>query len=247
MSSWAKLLLIVGTVVAVGIGLWTSRTQEVIALITTVYVILVFLQLDLMKKQHEAAQRERKEMLEHEKSRQPVLSLPDMCLRSTTEFNNVTRTTLGQAWYINSTITNVGGGIANHVQPVLTNAAERLPDKRWRRFPDWMALGLRWCLDEINGVQGTPTQDRHLVPHRPYEFDLGKLSTYLPSAKFQLCSLILPAAQPNEFGAGEYCFEITAYSANASPVSAWYLVTVDRDIHAPNPLRVEQLKSAPWE
>jgi len=170
-----------------------------------------------------------------------------MCVRSTTEVDDSPGgVELGKAWYVNCTVRNTGGSIANHVQPVLTAAAERLPDKRWRLFSDWIPLELRWSLDEINTGQGLPTQDRYLVPNRPYMFDLGKLSTYLPYARFDLTTLLKPLAQANEFGPGQYCFEVTVYSENATPSGDWYLVEVDRDQCAPNPLRVEQLKTSPW-
>jgi hypothetical protein len=113
-------------------------------------------------------------------------------------------------------------------------------------FPDWIQLGLRWCLDEISVVQGQPTQERYLVPHRPYQFDVAKLSAYLPSPRLDLCTLIKPNAQPNDFGPGEYCFEVTVYSENAAPARMWYLVIIDRDVHAPSPLKVQQLPTAPW-
>jgi hypothetical protein len=246
MHQWPKVLPIALSAAAVLLGLWFRKSTEVMVVITTVYVILVFLQLQVMREQHNAAQSERRQISEREEARKPKLELPSMCVRRTTEIDNLRRAELGPAWYVNCTVRNIGGSIANHVQPILTASGERLPDRRWRLFPDWIPLGLRWCLDEINAVQGVPTQDRYLVPNRPYMFDLGRLSTYLPEAKFDLCTLVKPMAQANDFGEGQYCFEVTVYSENATPTSAWYLVDVDRDPRASNPLRVEQLKTAPW-
>jgi hypothetical protein len=74
-------------------------------------------------------------------------------------------------------------------------------------------------------------------------FDLGKVSTYLPELKFELATLIKPMAQQNDFGAGEYCFEVTAYSENAPPTRGWYLVMA-HDLHSPNPITVEQMRTA---
>ena len=150
------------------VALWVRRSTEVTAVITAVYVILVFFQLQLMKDQHEAAQAERRQLAEREEAQKPKLEFPDLCMRRTTEIDNSRGIELGLPRYVNVTIRNVGGSIAKTVQPVLTDAAERLPDRRWRQYTDWIPLGLRWCLDEINAVRGAPTQDRYLVPNRPY-------------------------------------------------------------------------------
>jgi len=227
------------------VGLWFRRSTEVTAVITTVYVILVFFQLQVMKNQHEAAQAERRQLAERGEAQKPRLEFPALCVRRTTEIDNSRCVELGPAWYVNVTIRNIGGSIARTVQPVLTDAAERLPDRRWRQYTDWIPLDLRWCLDEINAVHGTPTQDRYLVPNRAYMFDLGKISTYLSEPKFELATLIKPMSQQNEFVSGEYCFEVTAYSENAQPARTWYIVVI-RDLRSPNPITVEQVQTAPW-
>ena len=246
MRLWIKITIIVVAIAVVLLGLWFRRSTEVTAVITLGYVVLVFFQLQVMKEQHESAQAERREMAEREEAQKPKLELPDMCVRRTKEIDNSRGgVELGSACYINCTIQNVGGSIARSVQPVLTDVAERLPDRRWRRHADWIPLGLRWTLDENNLVRGEPTQDRYLVPNRPYMFDLGKVSTYSPDPKFELSTLIKPTAQKNDFGTGEYCFEVTAYSENAPPTRSWYLV-VAHDLHSPNPITVEQIQTVPW-
>jgi len=247
MRRWNHILVIALTAAAVLGGVWFGKSTEAMVVITTVYVTLVFFQLQVMRDQHAAAQAERHQAGEREAALKPRLELPLVCLRRTTEVDSRRSVELGPAWYINCTVRNVGGSVANHAQPVLTSAGERLPDARWRFCPDWIPLGLRWCLDELNAVQGTPTQDRYLVPNRPYMFDLGKLSTYLPEARFDLCTLVKPLAQANDFGSGEYCFEVTVYSENSAPASSWYRVEVDRDPRASNPLKVAQLQAAPAE
>jgi hypothetical protein len=234
------------SVVAVAFGLWFDKAANVTALVTTAYVIVVFLQLEMMKRQHESELSYRREMARGAESRLPRLTFSEICVRRTTESDRNRGVDLGPAWYVNCTVKNVGGTIANRAQPVLTAMAERLPNQRWRLVPDWISLGLRWSLDELNVSQGQPTQERYLVPNRPYMFDLGKLSAYLPQRRFDLSTLLKPNAQKNDFGVGEYCFEVTLYSENADPVSVWYLVRVEGDIHFPNPLNVEQLTAAPW-
>jgi len=246
MSLWKKAILIALTAAAVLLGLWFRKSAKVTVVVTTVYVILVFLQLQVMQEQHVTAQTERQQLITREEALRPRLELCSMCVRKTTEVDNRRSVELGPAWYINCTVKNVGGSMANHVQPILTAAGEELPDGRWREFSDWIPLGLRWCLDELNVVQGVPTQDRYLVPNRPYMFDLGKLSTYLAEARFDLLTLVKPMAQANDFGSGVYCFEVTAYSENAAPSRDWYRVEVDRDPHASSPLKVAQLGAAPW-
>jgi hypothetical protein len=245
MRGWT-IVLIIGTAAVVLVGLWLRRSTEVTAVITAIYVILVFFQLQVMRDQHEAAQIERRQLAEREEARKPKLEFPAIFVRRTTEIDNSRGVELGPAWYVNSTIRNVGGSIAKTVQPVLTAAAERLPDGRWRQNTDWIPLGLRWCLDEINAVRGEPTQDRYLVPNRPYMFDLGKVSTYLAAPKFELATLIRPMAQQHDFATGEYCFEVTAYSENAQPTRSWYIVMV-HDLRSPNPITAEQVQMAPWE
>ncbi len=245
MRGWAKILIVGGTTALVLAGLFYRRSTEVTAVITAAYVILVFFQLQVMQAQHEAAQAERRQLAEREEAKKPKLEFTDHFVRRTTEIDNSRRVELGPAWYVNGTVRNVGGSIAKTVQPVLTAAAKRLPDRRWRQYADWIPLGLIWCLDEINAVRGAPTQDRYLVPHRPYMFDLGKISSYSPNPEFELRTLVNPTAQQNAFGTGEYCFEVTAYSENASPTRSWYIVTI-ADPRSPNPISVEQMQAAPW-
>jgi hypothetical protein len=242
---WKRILIVGGAAAVVLAGLWLQKSTEVTAVITVVYVILVYFQLQVMQDQYQAGLAERRQLAEREEAQKPKLEFPDLCVRRTIEIDNSRGVELGPAWYVNSTIRNVGGSIAKTVQPVLTATAERLPDRRWRRHTDWIPLGLRWCLDEINAVRGAPTQDRYLVPNRPYLFDLGKVSTYLPEPKFEITTLVKPTAQQNDFATGEYCFEVTAYSENAPPTRSWYIVVI-HDLRSPNPITVEQVPTAPW-
>jgi hypothetical protein len=245
MPRWGKVLIVAVTTALVLAGLFYRKSTEITAVITAAYVILVFFQLQVMQDQHRAAQEERRQLAEREEAQEPKLEFADHFVRRTTEIDNSRHIELGPAWYVNGTIQNVGGSIAKTVQPVLTAAAERLPDRRWRQYIDWIPLGLIWSLDEINAVRGTPTQDRYLVPHRPYMFDRGKISAYAPDPAFELRTLISPMAQKNAFRLGEHCFEVTAYSENAPPTRSWYRVTIV-DLGSPNPISVERMQTAPW-
>lgn len=246
MPSWLKYGLIAISPIAVTVGLWLGKGQEVIAVVTTIYVIVVFLQLEVMQRQYRLLEAERRELMEREQRSLPQLHFTEVRLSRTREIDNARGVELGPALYINCFVKNVGGSVAKLVEPVLTASARKSADSRWQPVPDWVPLGLRWSLDEINAVRGEPTQARVLVPNGPYLFDLGKISTYRTPLRLEMLTLLRPAAQEMEHGPGEYCFEVTLYSENASPKSAWYLVTVDRDARVPDPMQVAQLPEPPW-
>jgi hypothetical protein len=247
MRLWLQVVLIIGTFVAVAVGLWFRRGADVTAAVTTAYVILVFLQLEVMRKQYRLLESERREILDQERRRVPRLEQSEPRISRTKETDSFRKVELGPALYINCFVTNVGGSVAKLAEPVLTAVARRSADNRWQRTPDWLPLGLRWSLDEINLVRGSPTEGRLLVPNRPYLFDLAKISAYLPQPRLEMLTLLKPAAQETDYSPGEYCFEVTIYSENAAPASAWYLVSVDRDVSAPDPLKVSRLPAAPWD
>ena len=190
MRNWTRLLIIGGTIALVLAAIFFRRSTEITALITAVYVVLVFFQLQVMQDQHRAAQAERNEVAKREEVQRPKLEFASHLVRRTTEVDNTRGVELGPAWYVNGIVQNTGGSMARTVQLVLTAAAQRQPDSRWRPHDDWIPLGLRWSLDEINAVRGTPTEDRYLVPNRPYMFDLGKISLYSREPKFHLLIFI---------------------------------------------------------
>ena len=129
-------------------------------------------------------------------------------------------------------IINTGESIAEKAQPLLTRVWSR-EDRKWKPQPGWVPVPLRWVFDEIAREQinlqiptekgfykwqssGKPTEEKDLVQHRPYLFNLGELSTRHPET-FDLLGIIFSRSQQNSFGPGEHCFEITVFSQKVDP------------------------------
>ena len=51
-------------------------------------------------------------------------------------------------------------------------------------------------------------EERNIIPHRPFYFNLGKISTQQPD-KFIILYLPSLAGQRPQIDVGEYCFEVT--------------------------------------
>jgi hypothetical protein len=246
MSSRSSLIFVLLTAAVVCLGLWFGKGIEVTAVVTALYAVVVFFQLGEMRRQHDDWKADQAEQLELQSKRKPVLALGQHYVRKTIESDNKKGIELGEAFYINCEIVNEGKSMALNCQPVVSGYAILSPDGRWKRQDDWIHLGLVWALDELNALRGEPTMERALVPQRPYQFDLGKISTYLPKALFALRTLLMPNAQACVFESGDHCFEVTVYAENAEPVKAWYTVTVDANLRSHTPLKVGKLISPPW-
>jgi len=69
---------------------------------------------------------------------------------------------------------------------------------------------LRWAAGEEREYDypGKLREERNIIPHRPYYFNLGKISTQHPH-KFIILDLPRLTAQRSKFDAGEYCFKVT--------------------------------------
>jgi hypothetical protein len=122
----------------------------------------------------------------------------------------------------------------------------------WKRDTNWIPVPLTWALDEIHSTAGTPTEDRELVPERPYWFNLGFSGTGHPDL-FKILTLVAPTGQVNEFASGVFCFEVQAFSENADPDIRWYRVRwnggftgEENEIQLAAKLQIEESKEAPW-
>jgi hypothetical protein len=168
-------------------------------------------------------------------------------LRSTQEFKRESRELLGESYYVNFQIQNTGKTIARSCQPIVT--AVGVYEDSWKKIENWLPLGLTWALDELSSSAGKPTEDKLLIPFRPYFFNLGRWSTMHPGV-FQLFALVYPYAQQTEFYPGKQCFEITVFGENASLKPQYFYLDwgpwMDDLEKIRETLTIEQKDHAPW-
>jgi hypothetical protein len=160
---------------------------------------------------------------------------------------------IGTGYYVNIQLTNAGPGVVRECQPMVTACGKRSESGGWTRTVNWVPIGLQWVLDEAaTQATGAPTEERDLIPQRPYLVNLGTVGTTDPNC-FHLLLVIKSFGQESHFQPGEHCFEVTVYSENADPVRRWYRVLL-RGALSPHPtmeealqkLQIEQLDRAPW-
>jgi hypothetical protein len=205
---WA---LLVGLVVA-GLVRLTGWPTEIMAGVTAVYAGLVFFQLHVME-------RERKERAVRPRLRMGPFQPEPPLLRLASEVGGIG----GFGYYVTIPIVNEGPQLARRCQPLLTGWA-KASDRGWEREQNWVPIGLLWALDEwARSAAGRPTEEKDLVPDRPYLFNLGKISNS-DAQHFVLLPVLAPTAQQHRFPPGEYCFEVTAFAENTDSVTRWYRV-----------------------
>jgi hypothetical protein len=143
--------------------------------------------------------------------------------RKSPEFHPTTSQRVGSGFYVNVELRNMGETLAKSCQPVVT-AMGKFDAGKWQKQEDWIPLTLEWVLDELSRhVSGKPTEERDLIPHKPYNFNLGCVSTTDPHA-FRLLVTIVPSAQQARFTRGQYCFEITVFAEKAKPATKYFHV-----------------------
>jgi hypothetical protein len=161
----------------------------------------------------------------------PILSIPPYkqeppYFRPATQFigEGTSQKVLGKGYYVNVEIINKGKTLARFTQPHLTALWTYSKEKEWNKTENWIPLGLEWVLDEIKRqATGRPTEERNLVPSRPYRFNLFNLSTSHRDG-IMLRTVFYPSAQPTMFGPGKYCFEITVTAERCNPVKKYFWV-----------------------
>jgi len=121
-------------------------------------------------------------------------------------------------------VRNTGKTIARQAVPLLTGVGQ-LVDGVWKVQEAWIPVTLRfWVLDElVQRAAGKSTEERDLVPLRPYVFNLGFFSTSLPDS-FHLGDVLIPRNQPNEYGPGDFCFELMAFAEGAAPAKKYFWI-----------------------
>jgi len=114
-------------------------------------------------------------------------------------------------------ILNLGKTIAPCAQPLVTQV-RTFQNGQWRKVEGWVPVPLYWVFDELSQRStGKPTEEKDLIPHRPYLFNLGEFSTGHPD-NFLLLKPIISRSQKEAYEPGEHCFEVTVFSLNTEPV-----------------------------
>lgn len=131
----------------------------------------------------------------------------------------------GKGYYINLYLLNVGRTIAKGCQPLL-NAQWRKQDGKFQKEGNWLPLGLLWALDEpAKMATGRATEEKNLIPNRPYFFDLGCVSNQ-DDTVFHLRTIVEPSAQKHliNLRPGEYCFEVLVSAEKCKPLTCYFYV-----------------------
>lgn len=130
--------------------------------------------------------------------------------------------TLGSMSYqLSIRIKNTGKTIARNASIMIT-AMGRNKTQGWDVQPNWIETPVRWALDVPADIAGEiPTEERNLVPERPYVFNFGALRTDIPDY-FSLNTLVMPGNQDSQYSSGEFCFEVIAFAEGAASVTKYF-------------------------
>ncbi len=159
----------------------------------------------------------------------PILDIPDykheppFFRQAPGTYDNGTKIAKGCYW-ANLLLINQGETVANNVQPQLS-AIWEYRNGEWHKEPNWLSVGLKWIFDEQNEK---PTEDKNLVPHRLYRFNLLTVSTLHPDI-FRLLIIFPTTGQRWEFPIGKYCFEVTVSGERIKPIMRYYWVDFRED------------------
>jgi hypothetical protein len=137
-------------------------------------------------------------------------------LRQVPLWNTKTGKRIATGYALSIQLINRGKTLAKHAQHLVTGKAV-LEDGKWQVQKNWIAVPIRWALD-VPAEMGTgdPTEERNLIPNRPYPFNLGLLRTDDP-IHFYLNPVTMPGNQDTVYGPGEFCFELTVFAEGAKP------------------------------
>lgn len=118
-------------------------------------------------------------------------------------------------------LTNTGKIPAKNAQPQITGMGEKIGGK-WQTQKNWIPAPVRWGLDEVALMStGRPTEEKDLIPERPYFFNFGVLRTDIPD-EFLLNPIAMPGGQKTAYPIGEFCFELTVYAQGADPAKKYF-------------------------
>lgn len=147
-------------------------------------------------------------------------------LRCTPGTNIKTGEVVGTLYPLSIRLLNKGRTLAKNAQPLIT-AMGSIEDGKWTIHPNWIPAPLRWGLDEYTILAtGKPTEEKDLIPHRPYFFNLGLLGTDAPKF-FRLNPITMPGGQLTHYGPGEFCFELSAFAEKAEPTKKYFHIQWD--------------------
>jgi hypothetical protein len=123
-------------------------------------------------------------------------------------------------------LTNTGKSLAKNAQPQIT-AMGRNVGGTWKIQTNWIPAPIRWGLDEPTLLAtGRPTEEKHLIPDRPYFFNFGVLRTDR-SDHFLLNPIAMPGGQATEYSTGEFCFELTVFAERVDPIRKYFHIHWD--------------------
>jgi hypothetical protein len=158
--------------------------------------------------------------------------------------------TKSKGYYVTLSLTNIGKSMAKSGQLLITKKGQHI-DNQWRLQKNWLPVQVQWILDEWAMIAGKkPTEERNLIPERPYQFHALGISSNEPD-KFWLKTLLMPRHQPDSYPAGTYCFEIAAFAEDAKTVRQyvhveWEKEEPDHRKEIPDRLKVLLMDDAPW-
>lgn len=124
-------------------------------------------------------------------------------------------------YYVTLKLTNSGKSIAEKVQVLITAKGQDFYEDGWKTQDNWFPVSVRWTLDEWTQIaEGKPTEEKDLVPEKPYLFHALGISSN-QSSLFYLYPVIIPRHQSDTYPPGKYCFEITAIALGAKTVKKY--------------------------
>ena len=160
----------------------------------------------------------------------PILELSPFELESPhlrqVPFYDPTGKQIDSGYALSIQLKNTGKAIAKNAQRLITNMG-RFKHGKWQIQRPWIAAPIRWALDipaEVGADE--PTEEKDLVPHRPYVFNLGILRTNYPDS-FVLKTILMPGNQDVKYGPGEFCFELKVFAEGAKPARKYVHIKWD--------------------
>lgn len=126
--------------------------------------------------------------------------------------------------FITLQLKNTGKSIAYQAQPYLTKLIYKNTTGSWKIHNNWIQIPLQWVMRENPLLPSLLYKD--LLPEKPYLFNLGSFSP-IRDGKFLFTYSMSPLSQKETVNPGEYCFEVTVFALEATPVKKYCYVDFD--------------------
>ena len=124
-------------------------------------------------------------------------------------------------YYVTLMLINTGRLVAKSAQPQITAKAQYMYADGWKIQQNWIPVSIGWVLDEwIQMSEGRPTEERDMIPERPYLFHALGISSIQPHY-LNIYPTIIPRHQSNQYVPGEYCFEIKVFAIGAKTIKKY--------------------------